>query len=122
MRVENRELLVVGDRVLLRPDKPEERTEVGLYLPQTAVEREKVQSGHVVSVGPGQPLPDLMADEDEPWRPVDRKARYLPMQAEVGDYALFLKKAAIEIKFDGQEYLVVPQSGILVLIRSEDHV
>ena len=44
MRKGNRELIVVGDRMLIRPDKPEDRTEVGLYLPQTAVEKEKIQS------------------------------------------------------------------------------
>lgn len=117
MREGNRELIVVGDRVLIKPDKPDERTEVGLYLPQTAVEKEKIQSGYVVSTGPGIPLPELGADEDEPWRDVGRQARYIPMQAETGDYAIFLKKSAVEIKFDSKEYLVVPQSAILVLAR-----
>ena len=111
-------MIVVGNRVLIKPDKPEERTEVGLYLPQTAVEKEKVQSGHVVSTGPGVALPEPTWDEEEPWRQGERKARYIPMQAEPGDYALFLKKAAVEIKFDNQDYLVVPQSGILVLMRA----
>ncbi len=41
------------------------------------------------------------------------------MQAEVGDYALFLKKAAVEIKFEGERYLIVPHNSILVLIREE---
>jgi co-chaperonin GroES (HSP10) len=119
VKARNRNLIVVGDRVLIKPDKPEERTEVGLYLPQTAVEKEKIQSGYVVSSGPGVPLPDPTSDEDEPWRMAERKGRYIPMQAEPGDYALFLKKSAIEIKFDNELYLVVPQSGILVLLRDE---
>jgi len=117
MRAKNRELIVVGDRVLIKPDKPEERTQVGLYLPQTAIEKEKIQSGYVMSTGPGIALPDPVGDDDEPWRTEQRRARYIPMQAEEGDYALFLKKAAIEIKFEDQEYLVVPQSAILVLMR-----
>ncbi len=42
------------------------------------------------------------------------------MQAEVGDYALFFRKAAVEITFEGKRYLVVPQAAILVLVRSGD--
>jgi co-chaperonin GroES (HSP10) len=115
-----RQLLVVGDRVLIKPDRPEERTEVGLYLPQTVVEKEKVQSGRIVATGPGIPLPDPTEDEEEPWKETARRGRYIPMQAEEGDYALFLKKAAIEIKYEGDEYLVVPQAAILVLLRESD--
>lgn len=122
MRVGNRELVVVGDRVLIKPDKPEDRTEVGLYLPQTAIEKEKVQSGYVVSVGPGMPVPEMGADEDEPWREPEHKGRYIPMQAEVGDYALFVKKLAVEIRFENEVFLVVPQSAILALARDADLV
>jgi co-chaperonin GroES (HSP10) len=112
-----RELIVVGDRVLIKPDQPEERTEVGLYLPQTVVEKEKVQAGRIVSVGPGIPIPDPGSEEEEPWKPSTRKHRFLPMQAREGDYALFLKKSSVEIKFEGEEYLVVPQAAILLLLR-----
>ena len=43
----------------------------------------------------------------------------MPMQVEIGDYALFLKKAAMEIKFDGEKYLIVSHSSILVLMRDK---
>jgi len=112
-----RQLIVVGDRVLVKPDQPEERTEVGLYLPQTVIEKEKVQSGRIVSVGPGIPVPDPGLDDEEPWKTSARRSRYIPMQAEEGDYALFLKKSAVEIKFEGEDYLVVPQAAILLLLR-----
>ena len=92
-----RQLLVVGDRVLIKAEEPEERTEVGLYLPQTVVEKEKVQSGRIVSVGPGIPVPDPGVEDEEPWKTSDRRLRFIPMQAEEGDFALFLKKSAIEI-------------------------
>ena len=118
MDFSGRELIVVGDRVLIKPDKPEDRTEVGLYLPQTAIEKEKIQSGFVVSTGPGIPLPEPgVGDDDEPWKAAEHRGRYIPVQAEVGDYALFLKKAAVEIKYNGETFLVVPQSAILVLAR-----
>lgn len=111
------ELVVIGDRVLIQPEELTERTEVGLYLPQTVVEKEQVQSGRVVAVGPGIPLPDPGSADDEPWRASQMQPRYLPVQVETGDYALFLKKAAIEIKWEEQKYLIVPQAAILVVVR-----
>ena len=45
--------------------------------------------------------------------------KYIPSQAEVGDYALFLSKASIEIKVEEQDYLILHQSAILVLIRDD---
>ncbi len=117
MRLGNRELVVVGDRVLIKLDRPEERTRVGLYLPQTVVEKEKVASGHIVATGPGIPLPAPEDAEDEHWKETHSEPRFIPMQAEEGDYALFLKGSAVEIRFEGEEYLVVPQSAILILIR-----
>lgn len=113
-----RQLIIVGDRVLIKADQPDERTEVGLYLPQTVVEKEKVQSGRIVAVGPGIPMPELGEDDDdEPWKQQAKRQRFIPMQAEEGDYALFLKKAAVEIKYEGEQYLVVPQAAILLLLR-----
>jgi hypothetical protein len=41
----------------------------------------------------------------------------MPMQAQVGDYALFFRKAAVELTFEDRRYLVVPQPAILVLVR-----
>ena len=63
----DKELHVVGDRVLLSVNEEEERTEVGLYLPPTALGKENVQSGIVEAVGPGIPLPPKYDDEDVPW-------------------------------------------------------
>ena len=118
MKLGNRQLIVVGDRILIRQEELEERTDVGLYLPQTVVEKEEVQGGRVVETGPGIPLPEVR-DEDEPWRATESQPRYVPMQVEGGDYALFLKKAAMEIKFDGDKYLIVSHSSILVLMRDK---
>jgi len=55
--------------------------------------------------------------DDEPWKIHGPDVKYLPMQAQVGDYALFFRKAAVEITFEGKKYLVVPQAAILVLVR-----
>jgi len=117
-----KELRVVGDRVLIRPQEGENRTELGLLLPATAVEKDPVQSGRVVALGPGTPLPPPEGDGSEPWREPAAAPRYVPMQVEVGDFAVFFRKAAIEITFENDKFLVVPQGAILVLERERDSV
>lgn len=112
-------LVVVGDRVLISPHEGEDRTEVGLYLPRWAVEKESVQAGRVMACGPGIPLADPGSMEEEPWKIAESSPRYVPMQARPGDYAIFLRKAAVEIKFEGETYLIVPQGAILLLDRGE---
>lgn len=113
-----KELIVVGDRILLSPDDNQERTEHGLYLPPGVKEKEKVRGGYVVKVGPGYPMPDPNAVNDEPWSESQKNdIKYIPLQAQIGDYALYLGGSAVEIEFDGKQYVVVPQSAILVLVR-----
>ena len=120
MKKSKKDLIVVGDRVLVKVEEGEERTNVGLYLPPTAVDNQAVQSGTIVATGPGLPLPAPDANSDEPWRTGIRETRFVPMQAKVGDYALFFRKAAVELTFEGERYLVVPQAAILALVRDED--
>ena len=120
MRVGKKHLIVVGDRVLIEPEDPSDRTAVGLYLPQTVVEKEKVAGGRIVAVGPGSPVPDFDRDDDEFWRSEAHKPRYVPMQAQAGDYALFLKKASVDIQFEGREYVIVPHAAVLALVREQD--
>lgn len=110
-------LIVVGDRVLIAPEAGEERTSVGLYLPPTALESRQVQGGRIVATGPGTPMAEPASMDEEPWKMHSPDVRYLPMQAEVGDYALFFRKAAVELTFEEKTYLVVPQAAILVLVR-----
>jgi len=110
-------LIVIGDRVLIKPDQREERTKVGLYLPQTVKEKEEVASGYILKTGPGLPLVDPSSISDEPWQYQKQNLHYLPMEAKVGDYAIFLRKASVEITFQGEKYFIVPQSAILLLVR-----
>lgn len=117
MKRNNKELIVVGDRVLIRVEEGEERTNVGLYLPPTALDNQAVQGGRIVATGPGLPMPDPGTIADEPWRTGSRETRFLPMQAQAGDFALFFRKAAVEITFEEERYLVVPQAAILALVR-----
>jgi len=116
MRKGRKELLVVGDRILIEPEKGENTTKVGLVLPVGVAEKEDVRGGTVVAMGPGMPLPPPQ-EEGEPWKEPYHTPRYLPMQVEIGDYALFFRKAAMEITFEDEKYLVVPHSAVLVLVR-----
>ena len=121
MADKGKRLIVVGDRVLVKIEEGEDRTKVGLYLPPTAMDSQAVQGGTIIATGPGLPMPDLADNSEEPWRVAMRETRFVPMQARTGDYALFFRKAAVEITFDGERYLVVPQTAILALVR-DPHV
>lgn len=118
MKRGNKQLLVVGDRVLVRPEKTEGMTKVGLFLPPGVIEKEEVRAGVVVALGPGQPLPPPH-EEHEPWKEGYRAPRFLPMQVQVDDHVLFFRKAAIEITFEDEQFLVVPYGAILVLVRGD---
>ena len=119
----DRELIVVGDRVLVKVEEGEERTNVGLILPASAVDSQAVQGGRIVATGPGLPMPDFAENSDEPWRigTSRRETKFVPMQARVGDYAMFFRKASVEMTFEQERYLVVPQSAILALVRHAEN-
>ncbi len=115
-----KEIIVVGDRILISTDENQNRTDFGLYLPPGVKEKEKVRGGYVVKVGPGYALPDSNASEDEPWSSAPRReVKYIPLQAKIGDYAIFLNSQSVEIEFEEKKYVVVPQSAILALVREK---
>ncbi|MCK4560883.1 MAG: co-chaperone GroES [Calditrichia bacterium] len=114
-----KQLIVVGDRVLVKPDDSMDKTNFGLYLPQGIEEKEKIQSGFVFKTGPGYPLPDPSDMGEEPWSQSQKDAKYVPLQVEEGDYIIFLRKAAIEIEFERKKYLILPQSAILLIVRDD---
>ena len=110
--------IVVADRLLIKPQAESEKTNSGLYLPAGVKEKEKVQSGYVIKVGPGYAT--YRQDEDEPWKEQSEQVKYIPLQAKEGDLAIFLRKEAIEIEFEREKFLIVSQSAILLLIREDD--
>ncbi len=118
MKFKNNKIIVIGDKVLIAAESDKDKTEHGLYLPPTVKEKEKVQSGYIVKVGPGYPVPNPQFIDQEPWSTTPKDpVKYIPLQAEEGDYAIFIKEQAIEIEYESKKYLIVPQSAILVLIR-----
>ena len=120
MSESKKRLIVVGDRVLVSPEEGEERSKVGLYLPATAVDKQAVQGGTGLATGPGTAVSAPTELDEEPWKIGATEARYMPLQARIGDYAIFFRRAAVEITFEGTRYLVVPQAAILTLVRDED--
>ena len=110
--------ILIGDRVLIRPKNPKGKTTSGLYLPPNVAENEKTQSGYIIKVGPGYPIP-AMADVDEPWKEKKEQVQYVPLQAKAGDLAVYLNKSGWEIEFNKEKYIILPHSAILMLIRDE---
>jgi co-chaperonin GroES (HSP10) len=113
-----KKLIIIGDRVLIKPAKGDDRTVTGLYLPPGVHEKEKVQQGYIIKTGPGYAIP--MPVEDEPWKGEEEKVKYLPLQAREGDLAIFLVSAATEVMYESEKYFIVPQGAILMLEREED--
>ena len=113
-------LIVVGERVLIKPKTLSNKTKTGLFLPPGYSEKEEIQSGYVVKVGPGFPIPGSETDDVETWKPDGKEnVRYVPLQPKIGDLAIYLAKGASEIMYDNEKYMVVPQHSILLLERDE---
>lgn len=88
------------DRIVVRPSEAEQVTASGLVIPDTA--KEKPQEAEVVAVGPG--------------RFNDDGAR-IPVDVKVGDKVIFSKYGGTELKYDGQEYLVLSARDVLAIIE-----
>ena len=91
----------VGDRVVVKPAGKEEVTRSGIVIPDTA--KEKPQEGEVLAVGPG--------------RFDDAGAKRVPMDVKVGDVVLYSKYGGTEVKYHGEEYLVLSARDVLAIIE-----
>lgn len=114
-----KKLIIVGDRVLIRLKKPDEKTSSGLYLPPGVQEKERVQQGYIMKAGPGYPIP-LPLEENEPWQDKEENIKYIPLQAKEGDLAIFIVSGSHEVIYEGEKYYIVPQNAVLMLEREED--
>ncbi len=111
--------IMVGDRVLVKPRSNQAQTASGLYLPPTVEQKEKLGSGYVIKVGPGYPIP-AVNEYDEPWKDKSDEVKYVPLQAQVGDLAIYMQKSGWEVVINDETYLILPHSAILMLIRDEE--
>lgn len=91
----------LADRIVVEPDKGEERTESGLYIPESA--KEKPQQGVVVAVGDGA----YKGDSDE----------RVPLDVSVGDKVLYGKYAGTDVKLSDVEYKILKESDVLAIIE-----
>lgn len=90
----------LGDCIVLKVLEAEEKTASGIVLPDTA--KEKPQQGKVLAVGPGKYSDD---------------GKLLPMSVKEGDTVLFAKYAGTEIKYKGEELLILRESDLLAIVE-----
>lgn len=112
-------IVVIGDRVLIKPLEASNKTGSGLYLPPSVQEHDAVHTGIVMRVGPGYPIP-ANQDPDSLFRGENQEpVNYIPLQVHEGDEALYLRANAHEIEVNGETYIIISQSSILLVMRSE---
>lgn len=114
-------IILIGDRILVKPSKPTNKTDTGLYLPQGMHKKEELYTGYVMKVGPGYPIP-AVNDIDEPWKDKSDQVKYVPLQPKPGDLAVYLQNNTFELVFNNQDYVIMPHSALLFVIRDEDIV
>jgi len=90
----------IGDKIIVEPEKEEEKTKSGIVLPDTA--KEKPQKGKVIAVGPGKILDN---------------GQRSPMEIKEGDIVIYSKYAGTEIKIDDKEYLILSDRDILSVLE-----
>lgn len=110
--------IIVGDRVLIKPRTPDDRTRSGLFLPPGVEEKEKLNSGYVLKVGPGYAIPDVN-EIDEAWKAKEKEAKYIPLQVKEGDLVVYLQHNGYEIEYNEEKYIILPYASILMIIRDE---
>lgn len=113
-------IIVIGDKVLIKPKSLDDRTKAGLYLPPGVQQKEDVQSGYIMKIGPGYAVPIAADDYSESWKNTEEKVKYIPLQVKEGDLAIFLQKGAVEVMYEEEKYYIVPQHLILMLVRDEE--
>ncbi len=87
------------DRVVVRALEAEQTTASGLVIPDTV--KEKPQEGEVLAVGPGR---------------IDDNGQRVPLDVSVGDRVIFSKYGGTEVKYDGQELLILSARDILAVV------
>ncbi len=110
-------VVMIGDRVLLKPLDAATKTGSGLYLPPGVREKDAVHAGIVVKVGPGYPIPST--EPDAFLKETSEPLNYVPLQVEEGDQALYLHGNAFQIEINEERYEVVGQGAILLVIRDD---
>lgn len=88
------------DRILVRRMEEETKTAGGLFIPDTA--KEKPQRGEIVAAGKGR---------------ITEEGKVMPLEVKVGDKVLFAKYAGTEIKFSGEDYIMMREEDVLGIVQ-----
>lgn len=88
------------DRIVVKASEAEQTTASGLVIPDTA--KEKPQEGDVVAVGPGR---------------VDDNGNRVPVDVAVGDVVIYSKYGGTEVKYGGEEYLILSARDVLAVVE-----
>ena len=88
------------DRIVVQPSDAEQTTASGLVIPDTA--KEKPQEGKVLAVGPGR---------------IDDKGNRVPLDVAVGDVVIYSKYGGTEVKYNGEEYLILSARDVLAVVN-----
>ena len=92
-------LVPLGDRVVLQYQEPEEKTQSGIILPDSA--QEKPQEAVVIAVGPGR----------------SENGERTVMQVKEGDKVIYSQYSGTEVKLDDEEYIIVSQDDIIAIVE-----
>ena len=112
-------VVVIGDRVLIKPLEASNRTGSGLYLPPSVKDHDAVHAGLVMRVGPGYPIPANRDPDSIFTGEREDTVNYVPLQVHEGDEALYLHASGTEIEINGEKYVIVGQNAILLVMRDE---
>jgi chaperonin GroES len=82
----------LGENILIHPEKPEQKTSAGIYLPETA-NQERSQLGKVVAVGESDKI-----------------------KVKAGQHVIFRRYGGEEVKIDGEEYLIADRKDVLAIV------
>lgn len=118
MNASIKNIVVIGDRVLLKPLAEANTTGSGLYLPPSVKEGNAVHTGIVIKTGPGYPIP-ANQDPDQFLKEAAEAVNYVPLQVKEGDQALYLHAAGHEIEVNHERYIILPQNAILMVFRDD---
>src|SRR5690606_26147730 len=88
------------DKIVVQASEAEETTASGLVIPDTA--KEKPQEGKVLAVGPGR---------------IDDKGNRIPVDVKVGDVVIYSKYGGTEVKYNGEEYLILSARDVLAVVN-----
>lgn len=92
----------LGDRVLLKKLEAEETTKSGIILTGSA--KEAPQEAEVIAVGPGE----------------SKDGNYIPMEVKAGDKVIYGKYSGTDVKYKGEEFILVSQKDILAVVTYEE--